>query len=470
MEVQPIKRKKDNRLLYVIIAAAAVVLVIILVLALSKPKLSYEDYVELGNKYMSSMGYNKAIENYSMAVELNPDGTEAVLGLADAYCSKGDPQKALEVLNKADASNAAVSEKINTITAEFITAADDTPSDEEAPAQDVEMSVVPDIVGQSESAAVAACEAVGLSYEITYSDEGGTETGAVISQSVTAGASVPTGSVLGFTVYDGSQAAETGVAEVGEEVADGDNASENNTPEQTQAAQAVSPASPAKPSTKPKTDKPVQTSASSSKKPEAKTVTIKGKKLSLDATSVDLSNTELTDYDLTGIAKFTSLKKLDISGNLLSDLTPLKKLTGLTELDVSDNNIKDLSALGSLKKLSVLNIGHNQISSLDGITGLTGLTVLKASNNSIESISAASELTALSELDLSCNSITDISSLTGLTKLTNLNLSENNIDSISGLSGLKKLKKLNIWGNDVSSSDAEVKELKEALPKCQISC
>ena len=54
---------------------------------------------------------------------------------------------------------------------------------------------------------------------------------------------------------------------------------------------------------------------------------------------------------LDGLEKFTQLKKLDLSGNNISDLTPLKGLTSLEILALDENKISDIQSLSSLTNL-----------------------------------------------------------------------------------------------------------------------
>ncbi len=75
--------------------------------------------------------------------------------------------------------------------------------------------------------------------------------------------------------------------------------------------------------------------------------------------SLDLSNGEIDD--LTGLGMFSSVKELDLSGNLLTKDSNLEELNSMSlkKLDLSSNAIEDGSAISNLRNISNLNL-HNQ--------------------------------------------------------------------------------------------------------------
>lgn len=75
--------------------------------------------------------------------------------------------------------------------------------------------------------------------------------------------------------------------------------------------------------------------------------------------SLDLSNGEIDD--LTGLGMFSSVKELDLSGNLLTKDSNLEELNSMSlkKLDLSSNAIEDGSAISNLKNITNLNL-HNQ--------------------------------------------------------------------------------------------------------------
>ena len=169
-------------------------------------------------------------------------------------------------------------------------------------------------------------------------------------------------------------------------------------------------------------------------------------------------------HDLTGLEFATNLTRLDlgtervnreyVNSNLISDFSTLSSLTSLERLDLGGNYLSDISplisSLSSLTSLEQLDLSDNSISDISSLSSLTNLERLYLSDNSISDISSLSSLTSLERLTLSLNSISDISSLSSLTNLTWLSLIGNDISDISSLSNLTNLEWLTLTGNDIS--------------------
>ena len=154
---------------------------------------------------------------------------------------------------------------------------------------------------------------------------------------------------------------------------------------------------------------------------------------------------------LAGLEYATSLRKLDLGGEHLSDLSPLSGLTGLRILDLHKNYIWDLSPLSGLTDLQWLFLNGNYISDLSPLSGLNSLVLLFLSDNFILSdISVLSNMPHLFSLELRDNAISDVSPLSGLPKLFRLSLSGNAISDISQLSDLPSLDHLDLSNNEIS--------------------
>lgn len=176
-------------------------------------------------------------------------------------------------------------------------------------------------------------------------------------------------------------------------------------------------------------------------KPEKKDeyITIKGERYSTDLTELDLHIVpywELENGDIEPLNKMVNLTSLNWWCSEITDLTPLKGLT----------NLKKLCLKGVIE-------GYDDSDVLDVL-------------GSINDISALSGLSALEILELDGNCISDVSPLKSLNHLVRLDLSYNQISDISPLKRLTALKYLNLEGNPVSNADIE--DLKDALPDCEI--
>ena len=77
------------------------------------------------------------------------------------------------------------------------------------------------------------------------------------------------------------------------------------------------------------------------------------------------------------------------------------------------------------------------------------------------------DLEKVTELELKQNQLTDVpKGLEKLTKLRSLYLSDNQLTNVKGLEKLTQLKELNLTYNP-DLTNAQIDELKKALPKCK---
>lgn len=86
----------------VLLAAAACVLLILILRGKSGAR-SYEECLELGQKYLEEMNYDEAILMFQDAVNIEPKRTEAYTELVSLYIERGEYDKAREVLDYAEA-------------------------------------------------------------------------------------------------------------------------------------------------------------------------------------------------------------------------------------------------------------------------------------------------------------------------------------------------------------------------------
>jgi len=163
----------------------------------------------------------------------------------------------------------------------------------------------------------------------------------------------------------------------------------------------------------------------------------------LNASERDITN-------LGGLEYCTSLTRLELYVNQISDLTPLSNLDSLQELYIHNNQISDLTPLSSLTNLRTLYLGSNQISDLTPLSNLTALTDLYLFGNQISDITPLSNLTGLTDLHLSNNQVSDVTPLGNLTSLTKLSIYNNQISDIAPLGNLTSLTKLSIYNNQIS--------------------
>lgn len=161
---------------------------------------------------------------------------------------------------------------------------------------------------------------------------------------------------------------------------------------------------------------------------------------------------------LEGLQNLTSLLRLELACNGLTDLTPLSGMASLVELNLDENNISDLTPLAALTKLQVLGLYDNEVENLEPLSDLTDLRILYASDNRIGSVAALAGLTQLEQLwlfrncrgDGDSDCLVDIGPLADLTNLNALLIDGNEVTSLAAVAGLSNLQFLNASGNEIT--------------------
>ena len=190
--------------------------------------------------------------------------------------------------------------------------------------------------------------------------------------------------------------------------------------------------------------------------------------------TVDLHGHKI--YRISNLDKFTHLRCLDISCNLLEKIEGLESNTLLCELILYSNKISRISGVTGLKNLVQLSLQMNSIKNLGrGLKGLTKLEVLRLdmnsitevdvstnlegcnslvnlnlANNAVESIHNLFRLHKLEKLDLSHNRLSNIQSLANCSSITELNLNDNNLSGIFEVPALKSIQLLTLSNNSIS--------------------
>lgn len=76
-------------------------LAVLLLLAGCGKKMNFQQYLDLGDKYLLELNYEEAVVAFTKAIDLEPREIGAYEKLASAYTAQGDTEQALETLNKA---------------------------------------------------------------------------------------------------------------------------------------------------------------------------------------------------------------------------------------------------------------------------------------------------------------------------------------------------------------------------------
>ena len=139
------------------------------------------------------------------------------------------------------------------------------------------------------------------------------------------------------------------------------------------------------------------------------------------------------------------VKTLDLTRKKISDVSDLKRLKQVKWLWLNSNQICNVSALRELRQLTSLHLESNQMGDANSLKELRQLKELSINHNQIRDVSALKELRQLRYLDLGFNQVTDLSALKELKLLTHLDLR-----------------------NNPDLPNAQVAEIRAALPKCRI--
>ena len=125
------------------------------------------------------------------------------------------------------------------------------------------------------------------------------------------------------------------------------------------------------------------------------------------------------------------LRRLDLSGNALTDLAPLTGVVALESLDLSGNAVTDLWPLAGLVELRRLDLSGNAVADLAPLAGLPNLEVLVLAGNRVADVGALTHHVRLEQLDLSGNAVADLAPLADLVSLRRLDLGGNPASDLS---------------------------------------
>ena len=105
--------KKKKWLLPVILGAAALLVIglgvggFIYIKSVALPKKELQRNLDLGDKYLTDMDYEKAVLSYKEAITIDPKNVKAYVGLGDSYLAwadefaeEGDTEEAVKKLKK----------------------------------------------------------------------------------------------------------------------------------------------------------------------------------------------------------------------------------------------------------------------------------------------------------------------------------------------------------------------------------
>ena len=133
----------------------------------------------------------------------------------------------------------------------------------------------------------------------------------------------------------------------------------------------------------------------------------------------------------TGSEQQEAIVEVELARRGLSDVSALAEFAGLGRVDISGNCLADLSGLSRCLELRWLKASANRLESAAGLRGAAKLKALLLDHNIIAELGAISELFMLQTLDLSHNPLaTPLDGLPELRGLATLVLSHCGLSSL----------------------------------------
>lgn len=175
----------------------------------------------------------------------------------------------------------------------------------------------------------------------------------------------------------------------------------------------------------------------------------------LRAETLDLRSLKIDD--LSFLAAFPRLRRVNLGKNRLRTLRTLPALDSLEVLEVAENELETLDGLAHVPHLVRLHCAENQLTSLAGVEALVELQDLDADDNRISDLGPVGGLRELEKLSIRDNAITDLSPLAGCPRLEDVSCSSNPLER--GLLVLASLR----WLEDVEDLVDELPDEAEAF-------
>ena len=169
--------------------------------------------------------------------------------------------------------------------------------------------------------------------------------------------------------------------------------------------------------------------------------------------------------DISALKDMKNLANVKLFGPKITDLSALAGKAELSSLDIAFCTVSDLSPLKNCDKLKSLGIISTKVTDLSVLAGITELSRIDAQNTEIKDLSPLKKCVNLEDLLLSNSKVSDLLPLAGCAKLRQLLCGRTAVTDISALKSCKALKYLTV---PKTVPQAQVDELKTALPQARI--
>ena len=453
------KNHQIRIMIYIIIGAVIAAAGIFLVLHSNNNKsgISLQDKLDLGHKYLVELSYDKAVLEFTDAIEIDPMNADAYIGLADAYIGQGDTDKAVEVLEKGfdKTGDDTIKEKLDELNPVENTSDETSAGSASTGVTSVDNEKFVTIRGEQYSTSLTELYLRNLNltdeemallsefknlktldlYNMSKSDKV-TDISALSDLK-----NLTTLDLYGNNVVDISSLSNL-----------------TNLTKLNLFFTSITDISP----------------LSNLTNLKELCLTVDHNDLKSLSNLVNLTSLALdfsSNSDISPLSNLKNLEHLSLYYVESMDLRPLSNMTSLTSLYIECNGKPDQNIFSNLVNLTRLEI-HNKdwdyydtsyydISPLSNLKKLRTLT-LNAIGAKID-LSPLSDLTELEWLDLSFNKINNITPLKNLTNLEYLNLRYNEVSDISPLENLPNIDPLDLYLENNPVSEDEIAKLREKL-------
>lgn len=175
----------------------------------------------------------------------------------------------------------------------------------------------------------------------------------------------------------------------------------------------------------------------------------------LNLKELNLSGTLITDFE--PLNNFVKLKELELSFTSVVDLNCIRKLTNLEKLDLLDTKVHDLAPIAKFKKMKNLNLAMSAVQDLTPISGMVEMEEFSIVETSITDLSAMKEMRKLRKFYASYGKVVDLTPLTDLTSLEEAMLIRTQVQDVRPLAKLLNLRTLDL-------SETQVKDISPLEP------
>lgn len=167
---------------------------------------------------------------------------------------------------------------------------------------------------------------------------------------------------------------------------------------------------------------------------------------------IDLTEEDLTNYDIKNLPKFKNLKIIILNDNNINDLSVLSEMPQVEGIWFDGNRVSDLSFVKGMKNLKHISFAGNNVYDLSPLEGTTKLETFWANDNRISDLSPLKENKNMTEVGINHNPIGgDISALSAMTELTWLSAEGCGITDLYSLRRCINLKDIYIGRNSIES-------------------